>query len=249
MSNVRIFNSVLGVAVGVFLFTGCDGGTAKKLQAENDALRAEVEALRAHASTPEAEAARDAELKRLQKDAGDAARLRGEVTQLRNATKDTEKLRGENQQLRDENQKLRGAVTSATAVPPPPPAPAPAVPNTFPRESWTFAGYTSPEAALVSAIYSMQQGNPKQYFESLTPEEQARMTKVWEGKSAEEIAAKHQNDTAKITGMRVLNSTPIADDQVLMNVFIEGVNRPEQVRMRKVGNDWKFGGFMREPKQ
>jgi len=95
----------------------------------------------------------------------------------------------------------------------------------------------------------MQQGNPKQYFDSLTPEEQARMAKVWEGKSPEEIAAKHVSDTAQITGMRVTGTQVVSPDETVMKVFIEGVNREEQVRMKKVGDDWKFGGFLRDPKQ
>jgi hypothetical protein len=174
------------------------------------------------------------------------ARLRGEVTQLRTAAKDAEKLRAENQQLRNENQTLRGAA-SATA---PPVQPQPQQQATaFPRESWTFAGYGSPESALVSAIWSMQQGNPKQYFESLTPEEQLRMTKVWEGKSPEEIAAKHVSDTAKITGMKILTSQEVAPGQTILSVQIDGVDRTERVNMQRIGNDWKFGGFIRDPKQ
>jgi len=74
------------------------------------------------------------------------------------------------------------------------------------------------------------------------------MTKVWEGKSAEEIAAKHQNDTSKITGMKVLTQQVVSPDEVQMNVYIEGVDRAEKVSMKRVGNDWKFGGFIRDPK-
>ena len=139
---------------------------------------------------------------------------------------------------------MRSVAVETTPAPPQPTS----APGSFPRESWTMAGYASPEAALVSAIFSMQQGNPKQYFESLTPEEQLRMTKTWEGKSQEEIAAKHQSDTSKITGMKVLNTQEVSADQVVMSVYIEGVDRAEKVSMKRVGNDWKFGGFIREPK-
>ena len=229
----------------VVSWTGC-GGQATQARQENEALRAEIAALRARSNDlAEAEAGRDAELKRLQAETKELARLRAEVTQLRTAGKDAEKLRAENQQLKSENQKLRASAATAANTPAAPAAP-PA--GAFPRESWSFAGYTSPEAALVSAIWSMQQGNPKQYFESLTPEEQLRLAKTWEGKSAEEIAAKHQADTAQITGLRVTDSQAPSPDEIVMKVLIEGVNREEQVRMKRVGTDWKFGGFIREPK-
>jgi regulator of replication initiation timing len=228
-------------AMSTALLGGC-GGNSKQLQAENEALRAEIAVLRSRAA--DAEAARDADAKRAESGSQDVARLRGELTQLRTASKDTEKLRAENQQLRTENQKLRGASATAATAPAPPAAPAPA---SFPREAWAFSGYQTPEAALVSAIWSMQQGNPKQYFESLTPEEQLRMTKVWENKSQAEIAAKHQADTATISGMRVTETQPVSAEETVMKVFIEGVNREEKVSMKRVGNEWKFNGFIREP--
>jgi hypothetical protein len=32
-----------------------------------------------------------------------------------------------------------------------------------------------------------------------------------------------------------------------MKVFIEGVNREEKVSIKRVGNEWKFNGFIRDP--
>jgi hypothetical protein len=229
------------LAMLVTVGTGCGGGKDRALQAENEALRAEIAALRS--KVDDAEASRAAEMKQTASDAQGVARLRGEITQLQSAAKDAEKLRTENQQLKTENQKLRGATSTVppgAATPPQPQA------NSFPRESWTFAGYQSPESALVSAIWSMQQGNPKQYFDSLTPEEQLRMTKVWENKSQAEIAAKHQTDTAPISGMRVTETQPVSAEETVMKVFIEGVNREERVSMKRVGNEWRFNGFIRE---
>jgi hypothetical protein len=225
------------------LITGC-GGDAKKLQAENDALRAENAELKARADADaQAASTRDAELKRLQTVATEAVRLRGEITQLRSGSKDADSLRAENARLKTEFQALRGASPTAANTPATPAA----APGHFPRESWTYAGYQSPESALISAIYSMQQGNPKQYFDSLTPEEQVRMSKLWGNKSPEEIAAKHVNDTSKITGMRILKSQETAPGQMVMSVYIEGVDRAEKVSMKRVGEEWKFGGYIREP--
>lgn len=242
MKTLRSMGLVYFATTFVFLLAGC-GGDVKQAQQQNEALRAELAALKAQAA--EAEAARGEEVKRVQAEARDLAKLRGEVTQLRTTTREAEKLRMENQRLQTENQQLRGAGASA-AAPAAPATPAPE-PGNFPREAWTMAGYASPESALVSAIWSMQQGNPKQYFDSLTPEEQLRMSKVWEGKSQEEIAAKHQGDTSRITGMKVLTTQEVAPDQMVLSVYIGGVDRAEKVSMKRVGNDWKFGGFIREP--
>ncbi len=240
MNAKRKFSGLAGGTIITLLLTGC-GGDVKQLQSENEALRAEIAAL--HARSTEAEATRSAELKRQQSEASDVARLRGEATQLRNAAKDAEKLRAENQQLKGENQKLRGAAVAAETAPAPP---APTA-GTFPREAWKFAGYSSPENALISAIYAMQQGYTKEYFNSLTPDEQARMAKAWEGKTPEEIAAKHSSDTAAITGIQVLNQQAISAEEIQMNVHIGGVERDEKLSVKRIGNDWKFNGFIREP--
>jgi hypothetical protein len=240
---VKTINFVGLVSVTALLslsLAGC-GGDSKQLAAENAALHAELAELKARAG--EADAARQNDAKRAQTESQDVARLRGEVTQLRTAVREVTQLRAENQKLRTENQTLKGAAATAAA---PPAAPTPPPAGSFPKESWSFAGYGSPESALVSAIWSMQQGNAKQYFESLTQDEQLRMAKSWEGKTPEEISAKHQADTAAITGLKVLQNEAGADGTALIKVLIEGPNREEVVRMQKVGNDWKFGGFIRE---
>ena len=101
----------------------------------------------------------------------------------------------------------------------------------------------------MSAIWAMREGNPKTYLDSLSPEEQLRMAKSWQNKSEAEIAAKHQQDVSVITGMRILGQQTVSANEVTMDVFVEGVNRPEKVSMKRVGNDWKFGGYIRSPAQ
>ena len=147
------------------------------------------------------------------------------------------------QKLQQYGLSLRGAAVVAETAPTPVTAPAT---GTFPREAWKFAGYSSPENALISAIYAMQQGYTKEYFNSLTPDEQARMAKAWEGKTPEEIAAKHSSDTAAITGIQVLNQQAISAEEIQMNVHIGGVERNEKLSVKRIGNDWKFNGFIRD---
>jgi hypothetical protein len=218
--------------------------TVNRLRAENEALRAELRILKdQHAAAAEtASVAHDQELQRLRADAQEVLRLRGEVTQLRSGAKETEKLRGENQQLRAENQQMR-TVSAANTTP----SASDVGKDLFKKESWNFAGYASPEAALVSAIWSMKEGNPKTYLDSVSPEEQARMAKVWENKTEAEIAAKHQADVSTISAFRILEQHIVNDNEVQMNVYIEGVGRMEKVSMKRMGSDWKFGGFIRPP--
>jgi len=216
-----------------------------RLARENAELKAQMESVQQQQTTTASEQNSQAqkEIETLRAQSQELVRLRGEVSQLRSSAKDAEKLRSDLQQLRAENQRLQTGTAAAAATNQPPP------PDQFPKESWNFAGYATPDAALVSAIWAMKEGNPKTYLESLSPEEQARMSKVWENKSETEIAAKHQSDVSTITGMRVLDRTTISPEEVQMNVYIQGVDRMEKVTMKLINNEWKFGGFIRAPQK
>ena len=213
-----------------------------QLRSENEALQAENQALKDQ-TTAAAEAQsqqRDQELERLRAEAQDVQKLRNEVSRLRAGSQEADRLRAENQQLRSAS-----SPTPDPASVPVPPAVRPS--DQFPRESWAFAGYGSPEAALISAVWAMREGNPKTYLASLSPEEQERMSKTWENASEGEVAAKHQKDVANITGVRILEKQLVTPNEIVMDVYVEGVGKMEKVSMKKVANDWKFGGFIRAP--
>ena len=168
-------------------------------------------------------------------EAKDVSKLRGEVTRLRVAAKDADALRVQNEQLR-----------GAAAVAAKPPTTNAAPQGKFPRESWTFAGYATPESALVSAVWAMREGKTQVFLDSLTPEEQARMAKQWENKSEAEIAAEQQKEVSTVTSVRVIEQQDVSPDEVEMTFFIEGDNRMEVVKLKRIANDWKFGGTVRE---
>lgn len=240
----RIFYTVLIIASAAF--AAVNWRKAQLFQADNENLRARVEALEASAeqSAQAAETVKaNAEKARTQ--TSELLKLRNEVTQLRTSAKNAETLAAENQRLRSEVQQLHahGGAAPASAVQ----QENLAGREQFPRQSWTFAGYTSPENALVSAIWAMREGDPKTYLDSLAPQEQQRLAQTWQSqnKSETEIAEKHKNDVAAISGMRILEKN-VTPNEVVMSVYLEGPGRVEKVRMNQVGQDWKFGGFIRD---
>lgn len=211
----------------------------EKLREANRLLLQETTELKAQLNQQSSArtARRDEELERLRDQVRELGRLRGEVTQLRDAARQAEELARQNEQLRSLAEQ---AQTRTTAPPPQQPV------AQYSREQWKFAGYSSPEATLVSAIWAMSAGDPAAYLDSLTPEEQARMAKAWEGKDETEVAAKQQADVSTITGIRVLAQQFTSNNEVTMSVAIEGTDRTERVTVRRIGNDWKFGGFIRQ---
>ncbi|HZO84771.1 MAG TPA: hypothetical protein VFC26_06135 [Verrucomicrobiae bacterium] len=232
---------ILVLAVGAA--AGLGWRKAMVLQQENTLLRIQIEELKqqAAAAADDREQSQNAELKKLRAENQELVKLRGEVSQLRMGAKETEKLRAELSAIRSQNQQLQA---QAVAAPAPPTNPAP---EQFPRQSWAFSGYASPESALVSAIWAMREGKPQVFLDSLSPEEQQRMAQTWQGKSEEEIAAKHQGDVGNIQGLRILNRTPVSPSEVQMQVFLEGANRVETFKMTQgADQQWKFGGFIRK---
>ena len=212
-----------------------------RLRRANEALRAEIQALKQNNAEQAEQRARqhEDEVRRLRAETQEIQKLRNEVSQLRASAKDADTLRAENRQLRAA---VANPTTPSAAVTASRPA---ETADYFARENWNFAGYATPEAALISAVWAMREGSPKTYLDSLSPEEQLRMAKSWETKPEAEIAAKHQQDVAAITGVRILERQNVSPDEVLMSVYVEGARRMEIVSMNRVGNEWKFGGFKR----
>jgi hypothetical protein len=218
-----------------------------RLRADNDVLRHGLGWLQEKQKAEAASQAkrRDDERARAEADSRELQRLRGEATRFQTATRDLDRLRAENQQLRGENKQLRSAPVIAAVAAPAAPPPQPA--DHFPRESWSFVGYATPEAGLMTAIWAMKEGKPQTYLDSLSPEEQLRMAKQWQSKSETEVVQKHQQDVAAITGVRVLGRQSVSETEIRMSVLIEGANRNETISMKRVGDGWKFGGFIRNP--
>src|SRR5438477_7693416 len=122
-----------------------------QLRSETESLRAQIDSLQEQNATSSATATaqRDRELENLRSQTQELLRLRNEVTQLRTSAKDADKLRAANQQLLSEHQRVRASSASVAASNPSP------AKDQFARDNWTFSGYATPDAALISAIWAM----------------------------------------------------------------------------------------------
>ena len=234
---------VIILIVALTAAAGLGWRKAVLMQQEKQRLGTEIEALKQQlaALTEEQTQRQEAQSKKAMAEAQELAKLRGEVSRLRVSGTEADKLRAELGALKAQNQQLRNQPAAEAA-----PAAAAAA-DQFPRQSWAFSGYATPEAALVSAIWAMKEGKPQVFLDSLSPEEQQRMAQIWQGKSEGEIAAKHQSDVGNIQGMRILSRTPISNTEMQMQVFLEGANRVETFKMNQAADQqWKFGGFIRK---
>lgn len=168
---------------------------ARLNQLEIDNLR--LSNVVAQANTPLA----DAQLAEL-------AKLQDEVRALRKRTNDLQRLQAEIRQLRS---KLSSMSSNA-----PPDVPAADI---YPRDSWTFAGYDTPEAALESATWAISQGNEAAYLASLAPALRGEM----QGQLADgSFADAGPGELSDVTGYRIVDRASISDTQRILSIHTDG---------------------------
>jgi hypothetical protein len=183
------------------------------------------------------------ELVRLRAEAREVHNLRNEVSQLRAGVKEADQLRAENQRLRGAGKPLQAAPSTGVAAPPAATSPE----GYYAKENWAFTGYATPEAALQSVIWAMHEGDTKTLLASVTPEEMERMQKEWGDKSEAQVSADAKRGTDKISGIRILESKTLSDDEVVLSVFAAGgEDKVQKISMKRYGAEWKMAGPKRE---
>jgi len=182
-------------------------------------------------------------LERLRAEAREVHRLRNEVSQLRADVKQADQLRAENQRLRAAGKPLQAAPSTGVAVP----SAAISQEGYYAKENWAFIGYATPEAALQSVIWAMREGDTRTLLASLTPEEMERMQKEWGNKSEAQVSADTKRGTDKISGIRILESKTLSDDEVVLSVFAAGgEDKVQKISLKRYGAEWKMAGPKRE---
>ena len=157
-------------------------------------------------------------------------RLRGQVGVLHDQCKQIENSRSENRAAHAvlEN---KGTNSVATA-------------DYWPRDSWSFTGYGSPDAALQSSLWAANNGDLKAMLASTTGDLRKMVEADLAGKSPEEASIKAMDEVINFKSVRVLNRDTQTDDTAVLTVAIEDRSETQTVKMlmKKVGNEWKISG-------
>lgn len=113
----------------------------------------------------------------------------------------------------------------------------------LPKESWTFAGYATPEAAFQSMLWATLQGDVSSIRASITPAEQERrLAGEWKDKTDSEIADAGVQGLSKATGIQILNLQMFSPDEAHFTVYISGIDHPDQplwMDVKRIGGEWK----------
>ncbi len=123
-------------------------------------------------------------------------------------------------------------------------APKIATADSWPRDSWQFAGFASPDDALRSSLWASDNGNLQALFDSTTGEFLQMIQKEFEGKSADEAAIRAMDQVVNLKSVQVLNREfQNTDTAVLTTAFEEGdQSHTNRILVKRVGNEWKLAG-------
>ncbi len=164
-------------------------------------------------------------------------RLRGEVGLLREQSQDLETARAENQQARAALETgLKGPGAGATK--------AAATADYWPRDSWTFAGYASPDAALQSFVWAGSKGDLTNWLAGATGDVRKRMEQDLGGKSRDQAVIRAMDEFIGLKSVRVLNREVQADDTVVLTAAFEDRTQDHTAKlvMKKIDGEWKLSG-------
>jgi hypothetical protein len=158
-------------------------------------------------------------------------RLRGQVGVLREQCKELENVRSNNLQAHAMLERGLAPQSVATA-------------DYWPRDSWSFRGYASPDAALQTSLWAANNGDLKAMLASTTGDLRKMVEADLAGKSPDEAAIKAMDEVINFKSVRVLNRETQADDAAVLTVAIEDRTETQTVKMlmKKVGNEWKISG-------
>lgn len=162
---------------------------------------------------------------------GELQDLRRQVETLRRGTNEVGQLQAEVRKLRS----ALAAVGNSVNAGPPPEVPASDV---YPRDSWTFVGYDTPEDTIESMMWAMSQGDQDTYAAGLTPELQSDMQSDFEDGSFLDDSLAEMSD---VTGYLIVDRDVVSENEVTVTVFINGDGGNDVVKIPLVesGDGWK----------
>lgn len=196
----------------------------QQAQASVEELRAENERIKAQIT--EAGATGSEQMSELLK-------LRGEVSRLRQAANELNTLRAQNEQLRQAAGASPVASRATNAPPDVPPQ------DIHPKETWSFSGYATPDATVQSMLWAMTQTNLDVMLHGLGPEMAAQFEQAIQQNGEKAVAGMTQLATRN-TGFRIVNRSTISADEMDLTVYMEGQNRQDTAKFKRIDGEWKL---------
>ena len=170
-------------------------------------------------------------------ESGELLRLRAEVSELRRQCADLKSVLNDNRQAHTAPDRSSRSPGADAAKPQ-------ATPDYWPRDSWAFAGYATPDAAFQSSLWAANNGDLKAVLASATGELRASLEKDLGAKSEAEMSIRLMDEVNGVQSIQMLNRAAQPDGTVLITAAFAGRydTQTRKLILQKVGDDWKIAG-------
>jgi|SRR5438105_11745088 len=115
-------------------------------------------------------------------------------------------------------------------------------PDSKRKKDYAFSGYAAPQAALQSVLWALSQSDGKAFQASLAPEMAKGFSDQFQDLPEGVMPGGFKNGAMyQASGYRVLEETPISNEETRLKVFLEG--KPKlaiKLVFKRVGNEWKW---------
>lgn len=158
-----------------------------------------------------------------------------ELADLRRQVEALQQRTNEIAGLQSEIDRLRGLLSTAansvedSAVPDVP------VTDIYPRDSWTFAGYDTPENTIQSIMWAVSEGDADTYAAGVTPELGNQLQDEFGDGS---FASDGPLEMGDVTGYRIVDREVVSGNQLMYTVFIDGPNELMQIPIQQTPNGY-----------
>ncbi len=111
----------------------------------------------------------------------------------------------------------------------------------LPRESWTLAGYDTPESAFQSACWAESKGDWNAYLNSMTTEFKSAVEKHVAGRSDSVNVSNMQKEAVQIAAFQIISNQTVSADECILHISSPKLGKGK-VTLQKIGNEWKLAG-------
>jgi hypothetical protein len=158
-------------------------------------------------------------------------RLRAEVARLRQETKELAGLREQNHQLlavRGTNASIHGLPIVLDQS------------GYWPKESWSFAGYTSPESTLQTMLWFAKNGDVTNLLACGTADYRKNEEDDLVRNGLAHVTEELNREIAKLNSCRLLDKQVFSNDQIQLTLWMDGDHaETNRINFVRIGNEWK----------
>ena len=114
-------------------------------------------------------------------------------------------------------------------------------PDATKRKDYAFNGYSTPQSAFQSLLWSITQLDAKAFQASIAGEMATGFASQFQDLPEGVMPGGFKNGAMfKANGYRVLEETPLSDEELRLKVFLEGSRVVIKPVLRRVGGEWKW---------